>query len=70
MAGIGISVMGALQSELTNITLKHVQLDFRRLLGEETMRGSVGMLQVDNQLLSARYPVVLAPAAVRKPVCP
>lgn len=69
MAGLGVSVVGALQSELTNITLKQTSVHYHRLRAEETLKGSVGMLQVDNQLLSAKYPVVLAPAAARSPVC-
>lgn len=68
MAGLGVSVVGALQSELTNITLKQAAVHYHRLRAEETLRGSVGMLQVDNQLLSAKYPVVVAPAAARTPV--
>ncbi|KAK9800258.1 hypothetical protein WJX73_008605 [Symbiochloris irregularis] len=63
LEGIGVSVMGGLQDELFNLTMDKIEWSAERTRLETEMRGSIKRLQLDNQMLDATQPVVLAPAS-------
>ncbi|KAL6785838.1 hypothetical protein ACKKBG_A00370 [Auxenochlorella protothecoides x Auxenochlorella symbiontica] len=63
LAGAGLLVMGGLQDELFNVTLDDVRGVAVQSRRELEFRGSIRKAQLDNQILDAVQPVVLAPAA-------
>lgn len=63
LAGAGLLVMGSLQDELFNLTLDDVHATAVQSHRELEFKGSVRKAQLDNQILDAVQPVVLAPAA-------
>ncbi|KAK9815754.1 hypothetical protein WJX72_009012 [[Myrmecia] bisecta] len=64
LEGLGVSVMGGLQDELFNLTLDRVSLHGHLTKLEAKMAGSIRRVQLDNQMLDATQPVVLASAPV------
>ena len=60
-AGAGLMVVGGLQDELFNLTLDHLKACALRTHLELTFSGSIHKIQLDNQMLNAVEPVVLAP---------
>ncbi|KAL0018632.1 hypothetical protein WJX77_009530 [Trebouxia sp. C0004] len=64
LEGLATSVMGGLQDELFNLTLDNLQASGHITRLEATLTGSIRRLQLDNQLLDATQPVVLASASV------
>ncbi|KAK9867091.1 hypothetical protein WJX84_006946 [Apatococcus fuscideae] len=64
LKGLGISVMGGLQDELFNLTVEQVKVKGERSKLEAKLEGSIRRLQLDNQMLDATQPVVLAPTSV------
>ena len=63
LAGAGLLVMGGLQDELFNITLDSLRGSAVSSRLQLTVEGEVRKVQLDNQMLDAIQPVVLAPAA-------
>ncbi|KAL3135445.1 hypothetical protein ABBQ32_007626 [Trebouxia sp. C0010 RCD-2024] len=64
LEGLATSVMGGLQDELFNLTLDNIQASGHMTRLEATLTGSIRRVQLDNQLLDATQPVVLASASV------
>jgi hypothetical protein len=67
MAGLSLVVMGGLQDELFNLTTDEVRAAAVRTALELQVEGSVRKVQLDNQMLDAVQPVVLAPAVEYRP---
>ncbi|BDA48868.1 probable vacuolar protein sorting-associated protein 13A at C-terminar half [Coccomyxa sp. Obi] len=63
MEGLGFSVVGGLQDELFNMTLDQLRIKAERTRAEAKLNGSIQRIQLDNQMLDATQPVVLAPAS-------
>lgn len=59
--GVGLMVVGGLQDELFNITVENIKTTSIRTRQEMTLSGSIARVQIDNQMLNAVEPVVLAP---------
>lgn len=66
-SGAAMLVVGGLQDELFNLTVDSIRVAAVKTRLELTLTGSVDRLQLDNQMLSAVEPVVLAPAAEVRP---
>jgi hypothetical protein len=66
-AGAALLVVGGLQDELFNLTVDRVLIAAVKNRLELTLTGSVDRVQLDNQMLSAVEPVVLAPSAEVRP---
>jgi len=62
-AGAGLMVVGGLQDEIFNLTFDTIKASAVRTRHELTVSGTVSRVQLDNQLLNAVEPVVLAPDA-------
>lgn len=60
-AGLGLMVVGGLQDELFNLTIDAAKVTAVRTRLEMQVEGSVAKVQLDNQMLNAVEPVVLAP---------
>ena len=60
-AGAGLMVVGGLQDELFNFTVDSAKVTAVRTRLELQVEGSVAKVQLDNQMLNAVEPVVLAP---------
>lgn len=65
-AGAGLMVVGGLQDEIFNLTIDLLKATAVRTRQELTVRGTVARVQLDNQMLNAVEPVVLAPDASAK----
>jgi hypothetical protein len=66
-AGAGLMVVGGLQDELFNLTMDSAKVSAVRTRLELQVEGSVAKVQLDNQMLNAVEPVVLAPDVGVKP---
>ncbi len=66
-AGAGLMVVGGLQDELFNLTVDSAKVSAVRTRLELQVEGSVAKVQLDNQMLNAVEPVVLAPDVGVKP---
>jgi hypothetical protein len=67
MAGLGLVVMGGLQDELFNLTTDQLRATAVSSRLELQVEGTVHKVQLDNQMLDAVQPVVLAPAVEYRP---
>ena len=66
-AGAGLMVVGGLQDELFNLTVDSAKVSAVRTRLELQVEGSIAKVQLDNQMLNAVEPVVLAPDVGVKP---
>lgn len=66
-AGAGLMVVGGLQDELFNFTVDSAKVSAVRTRLELQVEGSIAKVQLDNQMLNAVEPVVLAPDVGVKP---
>lgn len=60
-AGAGLMVVGGLQDELFNLTFDRLQSSAVQTHLELMVKGTINKIQLDNQMLNAVEPVVLAP---------
>ncbi|KAJ7382656.1 hypothetical protein OS493_033712 [Desmophyllum pertusum] len=66
VGGIGVSVINSVPEELVFINLEQIEVDYLRTSKLETLEGSIGRIQVDNQIFSSQLPVLLYPSLPEK----
>ncbi|KIJ26913.1 hypothetical protein M422DRAFT_55306 [Sphaerobolus stellatus SS14] len=66
LAGLGISLINQRLVEVVYISLRKLELEYSRTEAAQSITLSCGILQVDNQLHEAIYPVALQPSPLPK----
>lgn len=62
LAGVELCAKTDGRDELFNLTFSHLKLFSLQTLGEHVVSAEMASVQLDNQMLDVRYPVVLAPS--------
>ncbi|XP_022802556.1 vacuolar protein sorting-associated protein 13D-like isoform X2 [Stylophora pistillata] len=66
VGGIGVSVINSVPEELVFINLEQIEVDYLRSSKLETLEGSIGRIQIDNQMFASQLPVLLFPSIPEK----
>lgn len=64
--GLGISLMNKKLVEVVYFTINNLKLEYTNSAAAQALNVSCGLLQIDNQLHDAQFPVLLQPTPITR----